>query len=238
VTAQARFTPFSRLLHWVMAIMVLAMLFIGLSMVVSLADYPLLVSIHRPLGIAILVLVVIRFVNRLVNPAPPLPDHMPSWQRFAAKASHVVLYLLLFALPLVGWAMLSAARYPIVLYGPLHLPPIVPHDAMLYAVLRKAHTYLAYLLMATFLAHLGAALDSPGDEQDAREPAVVVGGESLSADGIGEEQSRRAALGIPGRAHPDLDGGSEHERGDNADWKRDGEELSKRSALHAHPFCQ
>jgi cytochrome b561 len=154
----AQFTGFSRLLHWVMAVMVLTMLFIGVTMVASLANYSLLVSIHRPLGIAILVLVVVRAVNRRLNPAPPLPDHMPSWQRLAAKASHVVLYILLFAMPLVGWAMLSAARIPIVLYGPLHLPPILPHDAMLYATLRHVHTYLAFLLFATFIAHLGAAL--------------------------------------------------------------------------------
>jgi cytochrome b561 len=153
-----QFTGFSRLLHWVMAVMVLTMLFIGVTMVASLADYGRLVAIHRPLGIAILVLVVIRLVNRLRHPAPELPDHMPSWQRLAAKASHVMLYALLFVMPLVGWAMLSAARYPIVLYGPLHLPPILPHDAMLYAALRRVHTYLAYLLFATFLAHLGAAL--------------------------------------------------------------------------------
>ncbi len=152
------FTIFSRLLHWLMAAMILAMLFIGVSMVTSLADYHTLVAIHRPLGTAILALVVIRFVNRLFNPAPPLPSHLSALERLAAKGSHVVLYGLMFVLPLVGWGMLSAARYPIVLYGPLHLPWILPHDPALYAVLRQAHTYLAYLLFATFLAHLGAAL--------------------------------------------------------------------------------
>ena len=64
---------------------------------------------------------------------------MPALQRFAAHASHVVLYALMFALPLVGWGMLSAARYPIVDYGPLELPPILPRDAALYAALRTAH---------------------------------------------------------------------------------------------------
>ena len=64
----------------------------------------------------------------------------------------------MFVLPLVGWGMLSAARYPIVLFGSLHLPFILPHDAMLYAVLRKAHTILAYLFFLTFLAHFGAIL--------------------------------------------------------------------------------
>src|SRR5271157_1671786 len=67
-------------------------------------------------------------------------------------------YGLMFVLPLVGWGMLSAARYPIVLYGSLQLPPILPHDAALYAVLRTTHTVLAFLLFATFLAHFAAAL--------------------------------------------------------------------------------
>ena len=61
-------------------------------------------------------------------------------------------------LPLIGWGMLSAARYPIVLYGPVHLPFILPHNAMLYAVLRQMHTVLAYLFFLTFLAHFGAIL--------------------------------------------------------------------------------
>jgi cytochrome b561 len=61
-------------------------------------------------------------------------------------------------MPLVGWGMLSAARYPIVLYGPVQLPPILPHDLILYAWLRELHTGLAYLLFAAVLAHFGAAL--------------------------------------------------------------------------------
>ena len=96
-----QFTALSRILHWTMAVMVLAMLFIGIGMVASLWDYHWLVSIHKPLGILILILVAIRLVNRLLNPAPPLPEGMPAWQRFAAHASHVVLYALMFALPCV-----------------------------------------------------------------------------------------------------------------------------------------
>ena len=95
-----QFTMFSRILHWTMAVMILAMLFIGVGMVASLSDYHWLVSIHKPLGIMILILVAIRLVNRLLNPAPPLPEGMPAWPRFAAHASHVVLYALMFALPL------------------------------------------------------------------------------------------------------------------------------------------
>jgi len=153
-----QFSILSRVLHWTMAAMILAMLFIGVGMVASLADYHWLVSIHKPLGVLILILAAIRLLNRLLSPAPPLPAEMPAWQRFAAHASHVVLYVLMFALPLVGWGMLSAARYPIVLHGSLELPPILPQDPALYAALREAHTILALLLFATFAAHLGAAL--------------------------------------------------------------------------------
>ena len=159
MTTRARFPSVSRLLHWLMASMIVAMLFIGVGMAASLSPrYELLVSIHRPLGIAVFVLCLARIVNRLFNPPPELPDTIPSLQRFAAKASHVVLYALMLIMPLVGWGMLSAERYPIVLYGPLRLPPILPHDLTLYAWLRDLHTDLAYPFFATFLAHFGAAL--------------------------------------------------------------------------------
>lgn len=154
----ARFPVFSRILHWLMAAMIIAMLFIGIGMVASLTDYHWLVSIHKPLGIAILVLVAIRLVNRLVNPPPPLPAGMPPLLRAAALGSHVLLYGLMIVVPLVGWGMLSAAGYPVVLYGSLELPPILPQGDMLHAVLRMAHTVLALALFATFLAHLAAAL--------------------------------------------------------------------------------
>ena len=79
-------------------------------------------------------------------------------ERLAATASEYALYGLIFVQSLVGWGMLSAARYPVVLFGPVHLPFILPHDAMLYAVLRKAHTVLAYFLFLTILAHVAAIL--------------------------------------------------------------------------------
>jgi cytochrome b561 len=141
-----------------MAAMVWTMLGIGISMVASLADYHVLVSIHRPLGIAILILVVIRFVNRQLTTLPPLPATMTPAERLAAWAGEMALYGLMFLLPLVGWAMLSAARYPIVLFGSVHLPFIMPHNAVLYAILRKAHTVLAYLFFLTILGHIAAVL--------------------------------------------------------------------------------
>ena len=157
-TGRQQFTWSMRFLHWLMAALVLAMLGIGVAMVASLGDYHRLVSIHRPLGILILILVVIRFVNRRLSSLPPFPATMSPQERFAASASEALMYTLLFVQPLVGWAMLSAARYPIVLFGSLHLFPILPHSVMLYAVLRRTHTFLAYLLFLAFVAHFAAIL--------------------------------------------------------------------------------
>ncbi|HEY3599850.1 MAG TPA: cytochrome b [Paraburkholderia sp.] len=157
--ASPRFPAFSRVLHWVMAVLVLAMLFIGVGMAASVSQrYSLLVSIHKPIGVAILLLVIIRFVNRLINRPPPLPSTMPFVQKLAAHASHIVLYALMLVLPLVGWGMLSAAGYPIVLFGSLQLPPILSKSPAVYAELRELHTIFAYLLFLTVVVHLMAAL--------------------------------------------------------------------------------
>ena len=155
---QRQFTARMRFFHWLTAAMVLTMLGIGLAMVASLAYYHRLISIHRPLGVLILIVVVIRFINRHYSTLPPFPATMSHQERKVASASELFLYTLLFLQPLVGWGMLSAARCPIVLYGSLHLFAILPRNAMLYAVLRRTHTVLAYLLYLTFLAHFGAVL--------------------------------------------------------------------------------
>lgn len=157
-TSRHQFTALSRLLHWLMAAMILTVLGVGVAMVASLADYHRLAAIHRPLGVAILLLVVVRFANRLFNPPPPFPDTMSRAERRVATASEFAMYAFMFLLPLVGWGMLSAARYPIVLFGSVHLPFILPHDLALYAVLRPAHTILAYLFFLTIVAHLSAVL--------------------------------------------------------------------------------
>jgi len=157
MTGQAQFPLFSRVLHWLMAAMIITMLFIGVAMVASLGHYHTLVSVHRVLGILILILVVVRIVNRWLNPPPPLPP-MPRIQKILAEGSHYLLYALMIILPLVGWGMLSAARYPVEMVGSFVLPPILPHDPALYAVLRRSHTVLAYVFFFTVLVHLGAAL--------------------------------------------------------------------------------
>jgi cytochrome b561 len=156
---QDSFSPLQRVLHWLMAIMVLAMLFVGVAMVSTLKpSYLTLIAIHKPLGVAILLLALLRLGVRLRRGAPPLPSDLPSTQAVAATLSHVVLYALLIAMPLIGWAMLSAGGYPIVLFGSFHLPGFIPHDDRLYSALRMAHVLLAYTFFVTILLHIAAAL--------------------------------------------------------------------------------
>ena len=152
------FNLLARVLHWSMAIAIFAMLFIGAAMVVSIQHREQLLDLHRPLGLAILLLAIVRLANRLRNKPPPLPADLPRIQVFLAEASHWILYGLMLAMPLIGWAMLSAGGYPIVVFDGFNLPAILPHSAVMYGILRPLHGVLGYLLFFTILGHLGAAL--------------------------------------------------------------------------------
>jgi cytochrome b561 len=153
------FNPVQRLLHWVMAVCILAMLFIGVGMVSTIMPkYLSLVSIHKPLGIAILVLALIRLAVRLRYGAPSLPADLPAPMKLAAELSHYALYALMIGMPLIGWAMLSAASYPVVLFSGGYLPQILPLSDNLHTLLWNAHYYLAFALFALILLHVAAAL--------------------------------------------------------------------------------
>jgi cytochrome b561 len=154
-----RFTPLQRLLHWLMAMCILAMLFIGVGMVSTIMPkYLTLVSIHKPLGIAILALALIRLAVRVRYGAPSLPADLPAPIKLAAHLSHYAFYVLMIGMPLLGWGMLSAAGYPVVLFGGVHLPAILPHSDRLHALLWDAHFYLAFAFFGLILVHAAAAL--------------------------------------------------------------------------------
>ena len=158
-TDRKRFAVPQRLLHWLMAICILSMLFIGVGMVSTAAPkYLTLVQIHKPLGIAILVLVLIRLALRFYYGSPSLPADLPEPMKLAAYSSQVILYALMIAMPLLGWGMLSAAAYPVVLFGSVYLPPILPVSASLHTLLWHAHYYLAFAFFAIILMHIAAIL--------------------------------------------------------------------------------
>ena len=157
--ARRRFTALQRLLHWLMAVCILAMLFIGVGMVSTvMPKYLTLVSIHKPLGVAILVLALVRLVVRLGYGAPSLPVDLPEPMKLAAHLSHYAFYVLMIGMPLIGWGMLSAAAYPVALFGGVHLPAILPQSDSLHALLWNAHFYLAFVFFALILLHVAAAL--------------------------------------------------------------------------------
>ncbi|WP_353071549.1 cytochrome b [Tunturiibacter gelidiferens] len=158
-TSRTRFTAPQRLPHWLMAICILSMLFIGVGMVSTITSkYLTLVQIHKPLGIAILVLALIRLTLRIIYGAPSLPADLPEPIKLAAISSQYIFYILMIAMPLIGWAMLSAAAYPVVLFGSVHLPSILPVNPSLHTLLWRAHHYLAFAFFAFILMHVAAMI--------------------------------------------------------------------------------
>jgi cytochrome b561 len=114
------FQPLARLLHWTMAPLILAMLFIGVGMVATVSRaHTTLIAIHRPLGIAIAAAGGSACGLRAHHARQPaVAERYADTAALAAKLSHLVLYALMAAMPLIGWAMLSAAGYPVTLIWP------------------------------------------------------------------------------------------------------------------------
>jgi cytochrome b561 len=156
---RTRFAAPQKFLHWFMAACILSMLFIGVGMVSTVAPkYLTLVHIHKSLGIAILVLVVIRLALRFYYGAPALPTDLPMPIKLAAELSQYVLYALMIAMPLIGWGMLSATSHPVILFSGVNLPAILPVNPNLYSLLRRAHYLLAFAFFALILMHIAALL--------------------------------------------------------------------------------
>jgi cytochrome b561 len=154
-----RFTLLQRLLHWLMAACIFAMLFIGVGMVSTIAPkYLLLISIHKTLGVILLSLVVFRLALRLYYGAPPLPADLPEPMKLAAKLSHLALYGLMIVMPLLGLGMLWAADYPVVLYGGIQIPSLLPQSDGMHTLLWNSHFYLAFVFFALVLLHVAAGL--------------------------------------------------------------------------------
>jgi cytochrome b561 len=158
-TLRNRFAAPQRFLHWFMAACIFSMLFIGAGMISTVAPkYLTLIQIHKSLGIAILVLALIRLALRIYYGAPALPADLPIPMKLAAELSQYVFYALMIGMPLIGWGMLSAASHPVILFGIVHLPPILPLNANLYSLLRRTHYFLGFAFFALILMHFAALL--------------------------------------------------------------------------------
>jgi cytochrome b561 len=162
--ASERYTATAVALHWLLALAIVGLFALGLYMT-SLSMSPTRLKLynwHKWAGILVLTLSAVRLLWRLTHRPPELPSvivrRMPAWQRFAHHATHAGLYLLFFAVPLMGWAYSSAAGFPIVLFGVLPLPDFVPVNRELAEALKPWHGWLAYALAALVVLHVLGAL--------------------------------------------------------------------------------
>lgn len=158
-TPLQRYTGTAMALHWLLALMLVGSFSLGVYM----TDLPFspsrlkYYSWHKWAGVTILLLSFARLAWRITH-RPPADLAMPGWQARAAHATHLLLYALFFAVPLLGWAYSSAAGFPVVWFGVLPLPDFVPVDKLLAEAIKPWHERSAMLMAALVVLHIGGAL--------------------------------------------------------------------------------
>lgn len=154
------FGAITKLFHWVNALLIVLMLAVGFIMtdMPDNMDKLRLIGLHKATGIVVLSWATCWVLWRVNNSKPLYPATMLSWQRLAADASKYVLIALLFVMPLSGWAMSSAAGYPVSFFGLFVLPPLVEPNKELGALMAELHELFALAIIAVVCAHVGAAL--------------------------------------------------------------------------------
>jgi len=147
-------------LHWLMAMALASLFAVGLYMVdLPLSPWKLKVfSWHKWAGVTLFSLALLRLAYRAGHAPPPMPTSMPALQRSAAHFAHILLYVLMIAIPLSGWLMSSAKGFQTVLFGVLPIPDLLEKDKELGKVLEFVHHTLNYLLAALVAGHAGAAI--------------------------------------------------------------------------------
>ncbi len=163
-----RFTGVAITLHWVIAALIVTNFLIGLKFdeLKGLQLFALL-QWHKSFGITVLALSLLRLAWRLMHPPPPYPPHMPAWEQAAASAAHWGFYLLMLAIPLTGWIIVSASptNIPTVLYktipwphiGLVHSLPMAERKSLGHTVL-GVHGTLAWGVATLLVIHVLAAL--------------------------------------------------------------------------------
>jgi cytochrome b561 len=164
----ATYGSVAKFLHWTLALLLLGMIVLGAIMNDLPRTDPLkftLFQLHKSIGIALLLLSVLRLGWRWAHPAPPLPAGMPAWERWLAKTIVVVFYALMIGIPFLGWAVVSTSplNIPTVLFGIIpwpHLPilPTLANKKELSETLGELHGFLAYAVLALLALHVGGAL--------------------------------------------------------------------------------
>lgn len=152
----------AKFFHWAIVLLILAQAVIGLIMV-DLPKRPSSIpvySLHKSLGITVLVLAVLRLVWRLVDGRPRDVPGMPSWQALGARVGHALLYVLIFAVPLSGWLFDSASSLrPLYWFDLIRLPSLTGgKNAPVADFAQEAHELLFWVLVVVAAGHALAAL--------------------------------------------------------------------------------
>ncbi|SHE59647.1 cytochrome b561 [Microbulbifer donghaiensis] len=157
-----RYGAVAIVLHWLMAVLLIALIVQGLYMT-GLPDVGfnkqkiLHILAHKEYGMLALGLAAIRLAWRLGNVLPVLVENLPDWQKVAARFVHLSFYGLMFALPISGWLMSSAVGIPVYVFG-YRLPDLIAHDERLFQLFIDLHKWLSYALIGLIIVHAGAAL--------------------------------------------------------------------------------
>lgn len=154
------YTATHKILHWLMAILVILTIILGISMV-NVGRGALqntLFDLHRSFGALIMVLAGVRIMWRVFRPIPPPVQGLPRVQVFAARVVHILLYVFLLAVPLIGWAGTSAFGAKIMVFGLFELPPIIDRDRPLAETLLWLHGWAGLGFAGLFALHAMAAL--------------------------------------------------------------------------------
>lgn len=158
--SERRWGAVSQLLHWGILVLLVWLSWRGLSMV-EMRPTPAKIqayALHKSMGLTLLALVVLRLVWRMIAGAPKVVAGTPTWQARVASATHLALYVLMFAIPISGWVFNSASGFPLQWFKAVNLPAIAGRSEDLAALSRDVHEYGFWLLLVLVLAHAGAAL--------------------------------------------------------------------------------
>lgn len=154
----ARYSRLSIALHWTMALAIGAAWLIGQVMedMPRGPDKAFVLGSHALVGLAVAALLLPRLLARI---AGPVPEHAegPGWERRLAGAAHLLLYLLMLAVPLTGLAIAMSGRAPMPVLGLFEIPPLLS-GLGLRKTLEGAHEVVANLLVGTIILHVAATL--------------------------------------------------------------------------------
>jgi cytochrome b561 len=158
--AVAQYTGTAKVLHWLMALLIIGLFALGQYMSdLSMSPRKLLLySWHKWVGVTVFFLLLVRIGWRVTHQPPALPEQMSKLQRLASHIGHALLYLLMLAIPISGWLMSSAKGYQTVWFGVLPIPDMLGKDKQLGDALAELHGALNGLLMLIVVVHVLAAL--------------------------------------------------------------------------------